>query len=183
MRGRLLRLGIPFEQGTPGEGVNLTDEDEASSAARRPSPGTRLPPSTPEVWHEWGSYKRARGERRDGRLEPGGRDAERGHAVPARVQDLERDLPALGVDRRRDGPVGARRAAAREPRAERRQPALDVRREPARHDEPDPAARALREVGGEAWEVAGPVLEPGVHRAHEDAVPQRREPEVERGEE
>jgi hypothetical protein len=54
MRGRLSRLAIPFEQRTPGEGVNLTDEDEASSLARQPSPGTRLPPSTPEVWHEWG---------------------------------------------------------------------------------------------------------------------------------
>ena len=57
MRERLSRLWIPFEQGTPGEGADLTNEDFASRTTRRPSPGTRLPPSTPEVWHEWGSYK------------------------------------------------------------------------------------------------------------------------------
>lgn len=57
MRGRLLRLEIPFEQGTPGEGANLTLEDAASSDSRRPSPGTRLPPFSSERPDEWESYK------------------------------------------------------------------------------------------------------------------------------
>jgi hypothetical protein len=32
-------LEIPFEHKSPDEGVDLRDEDVASSAARRPSPG------------------------------------------------------------------------------------------------------------------------------------------------
>ena len=53
-----MRLEIPFEQRTPVEGANLTLEDRASSAARRPSPGTRLPPFSSERPDEWDSYKR-----------------------------------------------------------------------------------------------------------------------------
>jgi hypothetical protein len=42
MRGRPGRLGIPFESGAPGEGANLSAEDDASWGLRRPSPGSRL---------------------------------------------------------------------------------------------------------------------------------------------
>src|SRR5512147_641927 len=43
MRGRRSRprLRIPFEPGTPGEGVDLMHEDGASIRSRRPSPSYR----------------------------------------------------------------------------------------------------------------------------------------------
>src|SRR5512132_731312 len=43
MRGRRTkpRLRIPFEPGTPGEGVDLIHEDGASIRSRRPSPSYR----------------------------------------------------------------------------------------------------------------------------------------------
>src|SRR5437773_10137522 len=47
MRGRAARLEIPFEPGAPGEGANLRPEDIASRLLRRPSPGSRLCPSSP----------------------------------------------------------------------------------------------------------------------------------------
>src|SRR5215470_16025795 len=65
MRG--LRLGIPFEPRTPVEGADLNDEDLASRALRRPSPGTtrRLALPTSLRWrrpvfgetHDCESYK------------------------------------------------------------------------------------------------------------------------------
>jgi hypothetical protein len=42
--------------------------------------------------------------------------------------------------------------------------------------------RARREVRRELREVARAILETGVHRAHDDAVGEPREPEIERGE-
>jgi hypothetical protein len=42
--------------------------------------------------------------------------------------------------------------------------------------------RARGEIGGELREIGGAVLEPGVHRAHDDAIGQRGETEIEGGE-
>jgi len=67
--------------------------------------------------------------------------------------------------------------------AQRQQPALAVRRDAAGDDQPYPAGRALAVEGGEFAVVIETVFEPGVHRAHDHAVLQRRETEVERGEE
>ena len=105
----------------------------------------------------------------------GGLDARGGHregvvAVAAAVEDLQRDLAALGVDGVGDGAVGAGRAVGGQPRAQRGEPALHVGGEAARHHESDPAPGPLGEVGGQAREVPGPVLEPGVHGAHEHPV-------------
>ena len=55
-----------------------------------------------------------------------------------------------------------------------------VGREAAGDDERRAAARALGVERGEALHAVGPRLEPGVHRAHQDAVGQRDEAEVER---
>jgi hypothetical protein len=41
--------------------------------------------------------------------------------------------------------------------------------------------RALREVRGQLGKVARAILEPGVHRAHDDAIGEAREPEIQRG--
>ena len=95
------------------------------------------------------------------------------------MEDLEGDPAAVGVDRPRDHPVRPGGPRRREPAPERRQPPLHVRREAAGDDQPDAAPRALGEVGGEAREGRPAVLEPGVHRAHQDPVRERREAEVE----
>jgi hypothetical protein len=52
----------------------------------------------------------------------------------------------------------------------------------AGHDQPDAATRALGIEGGEAGEALRRFFEAGVHRAHQDAILQRRKAEVERGE-
>jgi hypothetical protein len=97
------------------------------------------------------------------------------------VEDLQGDEPARLVHGIRDLAVLPCLAAGRQLGRHRVQRALDVRREPAGHDESRAAAGALGEVGGELREVARPVLEPGVHRAHDDAVREGDVAEVERG--
>ncbi len=47
-----------------------------------------------------------------------------------------------------------------------------VRRDAAGDDQRDAAAGAFAEIGREFRVVAGAILEPGVHRAHDHAVPQ-----------
>jgi hypothetical protein len=49
-------------------------------------------------------------------------------------------------------------------------------------DQADAATRALGIEGGEAGETLWRFFEAGVHRTHQDAILQRREAEVERGE-
>jgi hypothetical protein len=49
-------------------------------------------------------------------------------------------------------------------------------------DQADAATRALGIEGGETGEALRRLFETGVHRAHQDAILQRREAEVERGE-
>ena len=100
--------------------------------------------------------------------------------VAARVQDLQGDLAALAVHGVRDDPVAARLPLGDEDRAAGVEGAGEVRREAAGDDEPDAAPGALGVVGREPVEVPGAVLEARVHRAHDDAVAQRREAEVER---
>jgi len=101
-------------------------------------------------------------------------------AVAAGVQDLQRDVAAFGVHGARDRPVPCRCRPRREPTRERCGPAFDVRRKAARDDQPDTAASALGEIRLEPRELLRVVFEPGVHRAHQDAIAQRDEPEVER---
>ncbi|KOS76514.1 hypothetical protein DM46_2853 [Burkholderia mallei] len=123
-----------------------------------------------------------RRERRDRRFEPRRRDRERMIAVAAGMQDLQRDLAAVRVHRVRNHAMPARGGPRRQRAAERLRPAGDVRREAARDDQADAAARALGEIVGEARQRLAAVLETRVHRAHQHAVAQRREAEIERGE-
>src|SRR4051794_22878184 len=84
MRG--LCLEIPFEQQSPVEGANLSLEDLASAAARRPSPGTCRPLFTRSRVGTWSRYKRqasvadakAGGTTEDSRPDLGVRGRERG---------------------------------------------------------------------------------------------------------
>ena len=124
----------------------------------------------------------ARRERRDRALDARRRHAQRVVAVAAGVQDLQRDLAAFGVHRVGDQPVPARRPRGRQRAGEGLGPAFDVRREAAGHHQADAAARALGEVRGHGREVLAAVLQPGVHAAHQHAVGQRGEAEVQRGE-
>ena len=60
-------------------------------------------------------------------------------------------------------------------------PALVVWRDTAGHHQTDAATGALGKVGRHALETAGLFLKAGVHRAHQGAVAQRGETQVERG--
>ncbi len=122
----------------------------------------------------------ARRERGDGRLQARWRDGKRMIGVATGVQDLHADAPAFRMHRAGHEPVPGEMPAAAQGPGKRLGPARRVRRDAAGHDQPDAAARAFREVCGELRVVLGAVLEPGVHRAHQHAVRQRREPEVER---
>jgi hypothetical protein len=86
------------------------------------------------------------------------------------VQDLQRDLAALGVNGSRDRSVLAGGGMGRQAPRERSGPALDVRRKATADDQAHAAARAFGEVGGQAREVLRVVLEARVHRAHQDPI-------------
>ena len=129
-----------------------------------------------------GGAQLPRRERGDGRLDPRRRHRDGREAVAPAVEDLQRDLAPLGVDRVGDRAVGAGAGAGGQQRAERREPALDAGGEAAGDHQADAAAGPLGEVGGQPGEVAGAVLEAGVHRPHQHAVAQGGEAEVEGGE-
>ncbi len=124
----------------------------------------------------------ARAERADRRARRRRRDGERMKRIPPRVQDLQRDLAALGVHGVGDDPVARDLPRKRQLRRLRLQPTRQVGRDAARHDEPDAAARARRVERGHPREAVGRLFEARVHRAHQHAVLERRETEIERGE-
>jgi hypothetical protein len=97
------------------------------------------------------------------------------------VQDLHADPAALIMDRPRDRAVLLDLARAREFAREGLGPAGTVRRDAAADQQARAAARARRELRGKLGEVARAVFEPRMHRSHDDAIRERREPEIERG--
>ena len=97
------------------------------------------------------------------------------------MQNLQRDFAAFGMNGIGDDQVFFRRARGGEARTERRQPALDVWRVAAGDDQADTTARAFGEVGGEPGEIFRAVFQTGVHGAHQHAVFQRGETEIEGG--
>ncbi len=123
------------------------------------------------------------GERGDRRLRAGGAHAERVVGVAPGVQHLEGDRPALLVHGVGHLAVPHRLEARRHVGGERLEPAPPVRSEPAGDDEAGAAPRALADVRREGRQVADPVLEPGVHRAHDQAVAQRQVAQRDRFEE
>ena len=142
----------------------------------RPGEAAHLPAHPP-----LGQGPRAKGG--DRRLQRRRRDRPRVVGVAPRVQDLQGDLAALGVHRLGDLLVPAGLAAGGQLGGEGVEGALDVRREAAGDDEAGATLRPLRVEGGQPLEAAGPVLQAGVHRAHDRAVRQRGEAEIERLEE
>ena len=123
----------------------------------------------------------ARRKRRDRTLDARRRHAERVIAIAARVQDLQCDAPALGVHGIGDLAVAPGRRRGGQRARERLGPAGDVGREAAGHDQAHAAARALGQILSQCGEMLAAVFEPGVHAAHQHAVGQGGEAQVERG--
>ncbi len=109
-------------------------------------------------------------------------DLERVVGVAAGMEDLQADACAVRMHGCGDLAMPAHLPWHRERARKRLQPAAHVRREAAGHHQSDATLRAFGEIGGELREVARVVLEARVHRAHEDAVAERAEAKVERGE-
>jgi len=100
--------------------------------------------------------------------------------VAAGVQDLQGDLAACLVDGGSDLPVLlSLRLVFEHRRAGHHHPVL-IGRDAAGHDQPDAPTRALGIEGGETGKALRGFFEAGMHRAHQDAILQRRKAEVER---
>ncbi len=124
----------------------------------------------------------ARPKRRDRGFDRRGTHRQRVIGVAPGVQHLQQDLRAPVVDGGGDAAVPARLGAGDQLRPERQQPADSVGGVTAGDDHPDPTARPGGEILGEAVDVAGPVLQAGVHRPHHHPIAQRGEPQIQRGE-
>jgi hypothetical protein len=127
-----------------------------------------------------GSRKLPRRVLADRRLHRAGRDHVGVVAVAAHVQDLHRD-PATGVmDRTGDRAVPVRLLRRRELRTASDRQSGVIRRDPAGHDESDAATRTLGVERRHPLEAVLDLLQPDMHRAHQNPVRQADEPEVER---
>jgi hypothetical protein len=103
--------------------------------------------------------------------------------VAAGVQDLQADLAAGGMHGVGDDAVLAHLPGEGELRSLRRAAPGEVGREAAGDDEAGAAARALGEEGRHRSKPFRRFLQAGVHGAHQRAVAQGGEAEVEGGEE
>ena len=98
------------------------------------------------------------------------------------MQDLQGDLAALGVHRVGDQAMLAHLPREAQLRAGVIDAAGEIGGEAAGHDEADAAAGALGVERRHALEAVLLLLKAGMHRTHQRAVAQRREAQVERGE-
>lgn len=121
-----------------------------------------------------------RDEGADGGLDGAGGDQVLVVGVAAEVEDLHRDLPALGVHGLGDHPVLGGLLLGGEAGAALEGTARVVGGDAAGDDQTGAAAGALGVEGREALEAARVLFEARVHRAHDHAVRQGGEPEVER---
>ena len=135
-----------------------------------------------DLFFDAGGVEFARLERGDARFDGGGRNTVRVRGDRAHVQDLHADLDigvgcVHGVGH---APVLRGFGAGRELGAVA---AFGVGRDAAGDDHANAAARALGEVGRQALETVLGFFEPGVHGAHQHAVFQAREAQLQRCEE
>ena len=86
------------------------------------------------------------------------------------MENLQRDLAAIGVHRVGNHSVAAGGTRGCQARAKRRQPAFDVWRKSAGHDKAHTATGALGKICRKLREILYLVFEPGMHGAHENAV-------------
>jgi hypothetical protein len=95
------------------------------------------------------------------------------------VQDLHAD-PATGfMHRVRDEAMTGHFARTGQLAGKRFRPACAVRRDPAADQQTRATAGARREIRREFGEIGGAILQPGVHRTHDDAIRELHEPEIE----
>ena len=125
----------------------------------------------------------ARRVRIDAGLDRRGRNDPVVVAVTPGMQQLQHDAPARLVNRARNVAVSLRILLGAHLRPVRRKLARVVRRKAAGDDQRGAAARALRIERGQSRYAVGPRLEARVHRAHQDAVRQRRAGQLERAKE
>jgi hypothetical protein len=98
------------------------------------------------------------------------------------VQDLHADAPAFGVHGVRDETVARDFRGHGQFPGERIGPARAIRRDASGHEQSGAPARARGEIGGELRKVAGAVFQARVHGAHDDAIRESHESQVDRGE-
>ena len=98
------------------------------------------------------------------------------------MEDLHRDAPARGMDGIGDAAVIGDVRGRKEPGGAGEDAAFGIGRHAAGDDETGAALCAGGVEGGDAGPVAR-LLEPGMHRAHEDAVRERHMAEIEGREE
>ena len=123
--------------------------------------------------------KRARGQRADRRLHLGSRHQQGMRGIPAGVQDLQADAATGFVYRPGDDAVLVDFPGPAELAGEGLEPADQVGRDAAGDHQPDAAFGAFAEIGRQLGEIARVVLQPGVHRTHQDAVGQGAKAQVE----
>ena len=125
----------------------------------------------------------ARAERTDRRPRRGRRDGKRVIGVAPRMQDLHRDPAALGVHGIGDELVPRDLPGERQLRSLGFEAADEVGRDAAGDHEAHAALRPRRVERRHPRVAVGRFLEARVHRAHQRAVLERREAEVERRQE
>ena len=123
---------------------------------------------------DFGAGEFARRDRVDRCFDRRGRDRARALAVATAVQQLQQDPAARVVHGLHDGAVAVAVLRVHHRLAVRSEAALDIGRERAGDHQRDAAARALGEERGEPPRALLHPLQPGVHRAHQDAVGERQ---------
>ena len=96
------------------------------------------------------------------------------------MQDLHADASALGVHRTGDEPMLGDTGFIDQHRRTRQGSPLLVRRNPARHDQPDTAPRTGSIERRHPLKTVGRLFEAGVHGTHEDTIRQRTNAEIQR---
>ncbi len=130
--------------------------------------------------HHFVAAERLGFHRVDGGLQRAGRHQLLVVSVTAKVQDLHGDLAARLVHRVGHWPVFGGFFGGGQARATGHGAATVVGCDAAGHDKADATARALGIKGGHAGEAVLDLFESDVHRAHDDAVGQCGETEIQR---
>ncbi len=124
--------------------------------------------------------QRMRAEKVDRRLDGAWRDQLGLIGIAAEMQDLHGDLAAFGMHGLRDHAVMIGLILCDQHRATLHRARPCIRRNAAGDDQADLAPRPFGIEGCHALETVGRFLQPDMHRAHQNAVPERREAEIER---
>ena len=96
------------------------------------------------------------------------------------MQDLHADARALRLHRLSDQPMTRNLATASQFSSKGLDPTRPIRRDAPGDNEANAAARSGRKIFCECRIISGPILKPGMHRAHDDAIPDAFAGELER---